>query len=316
MDNFSLFNDVRDKYNRMTMFDLVQLRAKLEEEEKHVVNLKRLKLANRMQSNNLMSLDVDNDNKILKRSMKTINLNKQETMIGKRKSQYQFKLNLVELDSPRNPVKQPNTVINKEFSNKEIGFSAYPKSKNKVKSGKKISIDQYSILQKNNKFVSNAVKETQYKNLIKRETMLQMKDSPQMKKRKNSNINMENNADENNKNKQEMSLVQLQKTSQIKSMNKESVLYRTNEIKSEILKNKINNPHEALFFFIKDNNFQNFQEIFYKFKGNTELVDSDNNSLLNKAVQCNSYEIVKYLLSMDASVNSQNVFLLIKIDSS
>jgi hypothetical protein len=95
-------------------------------------------------------------------------------------------------------------------------------------------------------------------------------------------------------------------------MNKESMLFRTHEIKSQIL-SKLNSPVDSLFFHIKDDNFQKFKEIMEKYKISPEKKDPDGNTFINLAVQCNSYDIVEYLLNINAEVNTQNVTLLISL---
>ncbi len=92
-------------------------------------------------------------------------------------------------------------------------------------------------------------------------------------------------------------------------MNKESMLFRTHEIKSNILKKNESDPKQALFFYIKDDNFQKFKEIMEKKKFSTEERDDDGNTLLNLAVQCDSIDIVDYMINLAADVNTQNVFV-------
>ena len=89
-------------------------------------------------------------------------------------------------------------------------------------------------------------------------------------------------------------------------MTKENTLYRTHEIKSNILF-ILKTPIDKLYFQIKDNQFQKFKEIFEKHKIKIELTDSNGNSLLNIAVRSNSYEVAQFLLNSGADVNSQNV---------
>lgn len=83
------------------------------------------------------------------------------------------------------------------------------------------------------------------------------------------------------------------------------MLFRTLEIKSTMVDPIY--PIDSLFFYIKDNNFQKFKEVFEKHKLTTEVTDEDGNTLLNLAVQCNSHNIIQYLLQMGAKVNTQNV---------
>jgi hypothetical protein len=92
-------------------------------------------------------------------------------------------------------------------------------------------------------------------------------------------------------------------------MTKENTLFRTNEIKSNILQ-ILKSPPEMLSFHILDGNFGKFKEIFEKYKINVDTVDKDRNSLLNLAVQSNSLEIAEFLLNMGADVNLQNVIII------
>ena len=96
-----------------------------------------------------------------------------------------------------------------------------------------------------------------------------------------------------------------------KLMNKESMLFRTHEIKSKILKKSQNDATLSLFFFIKDDNFQKFKEVLEKKKINLEEIDEEGNTLLNVAVQCNSFNIANYLINTGANVNTQNVRIII-----
>lgn len=90
-------------------------------------------------------------------------------------------------------------------------------------------------------------------------------------------------------------------------MNKESMLFRTHEIKSDLIINKFSNPMQSLFFYIKDDDFQQFKEIMEKYCIHTECIDPEGNTLLNLAVQCSSYTIINYLLNKGAQVNVYNV---------
>ena len=88
-------------------------------------------------------------------------------------------------------------------------------------------------------------------------------------------------------------------------LNKESMMYRTHEIKSEILR-ECRNYEDILFFYIKDGNYQNFIELFYKHHVNLEVKDKDGNTFLNLAVQCDCDKIVTFLLKKGSNVNTQN----------
>lgn len=90
------------------------------------------------------------------------------------------------------------------------------------------------------------------------------------------------------------------------------MIYKTYEIKSQLINDKYNEPLEMLFFYIKDDNFPKFKEILEKYKINLENKDNEGNSLLNLAVQCKSFEITKFLIDIGSEVNTQNVFLCLK----
>ena len=83
------------------------------------------------------------------------------------------------------------------------------------------------------------------------------------------------------------------------------MMYRTHEIKSEILR-ECRNYEDILFFYIKDGNYQNFIELFYKHHVNLEVKDKDGNTFLNLAVQCDCDKIVTFLLKKGSNVNTQN----------
>jgi hypothetical protein len=93
-------------------------------------------------------------------------------------------------------------------------------------------------------------------------------------------------------------------------MNKESMLFRTHEIKSKLIQLNNGDPKLSLFFYIKDGNFAKFREIMGDKKSWIEEKDFEGNTLLNLAVQCNCDKIVDYLISIGANVNTQNVILL------
>lgn len=88
-------------------------------------------------------------------------------------------------------------------------------------------------------------------------------------------------------------------------MNRESVIFRTTEIKSNLI-NKMKNLIEMICFHIKDGNYQKFKEIFERNAINVESKDDDNNTLLAIAVRSNNFDIVSYLLKHNAHVNTQN----------
>ena len=83
------------------------------------------------------------------------------------------------------------------------------------------------------------------------------------------------------------------------------MLSQVNDLKYQIVQNLKNT--EIIFFYIKDRNYHAFKTIFEQFKLDSELKDINGNSLLNLAVQSNSFLIVNYLLNIGADVNSQNL---------
>ena len=87
--------------------------------------------------------------------------------------------------------------------------------------------------------------------------------------------------------------------------NKESMMYETNKIKSDLIKGA-NTFIDILFLHIKDGNYQNFQDIFQKFNPGINERDEKGNSFLNLAVQCCCREIIMFLINKGADINSQN----------
>jgi ankyrin repeat protein len=90
-------------------------------------------------------------------------------------------------------------------------------------------------------------------------------------------------------------------------MSKENTLFKTLEIKSDLLRGFLHDKFKKLCFYIKDNNFNKFQQVITKNAGLLEKIDSDDNTLLNLAVQCNNFKIAELLISQGAKVNTQNV---------
>jgi ankyrin repeat protein len=88
-------------------------------------------------------------------------------------------------------------------------------------------------------------------------------------------------------------------------MNRENVIYRTHEIKSEIIKS-CSNIFSVLTFHIQDKNLHKFKEAFEKLDIDIDSKDMDEDSLLIIAVKSNCYEIVEYLLNNQADVNIQD----------
>jgi ankyrin repeat protein len=88
-------------------------------------------------------------------------------------------------------------------------------------------------------------------------------------------------------------------------MDRESVIYRTHEIKGEIIKS-YNNIFSVMTFHIQDGNLQKFREVFEKTNPHIDHKDSNEDSLLIIAVKSNSFEIVDFLLNNQADVNIQD----------
>jgi hypothetical protein len=91
-------------------------------------------------------------------------------------------------------------------------------------------------------------------------------------------------------------------------MSKENTIFRTMEIKSSMLES-LKLPFDRLAFCIKDNNLKAFVETLHKCKIQLEIKDENGNTLLNLAVQANTYEISNYLIILGAKVNTQDVFI-------
>jgi hypothetical protein len=89
-------------------------------------------------------------------------------------------------------------------------------------------------------------------------------------------------------------------------MSKENTVFKTMEIKSYLLRKAKNELHK-LWFYIKDGNFNKFKCLVNKQLGLIESTDSQDNTLLNIAVQCNNFEITEHLLNLGAKINTQNV---------
>ncbi len=89
-------------------------------------------------------------------------------------------------------------------------------------------------------------------------------------------------------------------------LNKECMMNRTHEIKSNLV-NRLKNPMESLKFYMKDDNFAKFKEILGKNKSMIEQKDGHGNTLLNLAAQYNSPDVASFLIETGADVNTQNV---------
>ena len=91
-----------------------------------------------------------------------------------------------------------------------------------------------------------------------------------------------------------------------KDMSKESLVYRTQEIKLK-MKKDLQNIEEILFFLIKENNFREFKDISDKYRVNTESRDKDGNTFLIFAVECGFIDFVKWLVQKGANIDAQNL---------
>jgi hypothetical protein len=89
-------------------------------------------------------------------------------------------------------------------------------------------------------------------------------------------------------------------------MSKEMSIFKTQEIKSNLLGMRYN-ILEKLIFYIKDNNFGMFKKIFEDNMNLTEAFDNKKNTMLNIAVQSENVKIAIYLINNGAKVNTQNV---------
>jgi ankyrin repeat protein len=88
-------------------------------------------------------------------------------------------------------------------------------------------------------------------------------------------------------------------------MIRESVIYRTNELKSKIIKT-CEDILDVLKFYIQDNYLQKFKEVFDKSHINIDQTDNNQETLLIIAVKANRSEFVEYLLQNHADVNMQD----------
>lgn len=91
-----------------------------------------------------------------------------------------------------------------------------------------------------------------------------------------------------------------------KNMSKESLVFRTQELKLKI-KEKLETIEEILFFLIKEINFKEFKKLFEQFQMPVESRDEDGNTLLIFAVECSFIECIIYLIQKGADINAQNV---------
>jgi hypothetical protein len=89
------------------------------------------------------------------------------------------------------------------------------------------------------------------------------------------------------------------------SFNKETMMYETHKIKSNIIK-KCDDMNDILFLYIKDRNYQNFANKFIKYKIDKDNRDNEGNTYLNLAIQCDCKEITNFLIKWGADPNIGN----------
>ena len=90
-----------------------------------------------------------------------------------------------------------------------------------------------------------------------------------------------------------------------KPMTKESLIFRTEEIKIK-LKENLNTIEEILFFLIKENNFREFQDIQERFQVSLESKNETEDTFLIYASKCEKEDFVKFLIEKGAFINAQN----------
>lgn len=94
-----------------------------------------------------------------------------------------------------------------------------------------------------------------------------------------------------------------------KNINQTSTILKTQGLKTKFINSLRNSPYLKLFYYIKDNNFKTFKDLFEKEHFNIEYKDKDENTMLNLAVQANNYEITNFLINRGSDVNTQNNIL-------
>ena len=88
--------------------------------------------------------------------------------------------------------------------------------------------------------------------------------------------------------------------------NKDHIVLRTREIKSQI-ESKLKNELEKLVYYIHELNFYEFKLMFEKYSISPNLIDKHGNTLLSLSVQSNCFQITNYLLNSGADPNISNV---------
>lgn len=91
----------------------------------------------------------------------------------------------------------------------------------------------------------------------------------------------------------------------VKDMSKESLVFRTQEIKLK-MKKELTNVEQILFFLIQENNLREFKDIIDKYRVSTESRDKDGNTFLLFSVECGFIDFVKFLLQKGANIDAQN----------
>ena len=91
----------------------------------------------------------------------------------------------------------------------------------------------------------------------------------------------------------------------VKDMSKESLVFRTQEIKLK-MKKELTNVEQILFFLIQENNLREFKDIIDKYRVSTESRDKDGNTFLLFSAECGFIDFVKFLLQKGANIDAQN----------
>jgi ankyrin repeat protein len=90
-------------------------------------------------------------------------------------------------------------------------------------------------------------------------------------------------------------------------MDRESVIYRTNELKSQSIKS-CKDVISVMKFYIKDREFIKFKKLFEYSNFHVDQRDINQDTLLIMAVKSNCIEIVEYLLLKEANINLSDRF--------
>lgn len=93
-----------------------------------------------------------------------------------------------------------------------------------------------------------------------------------------------------------------------KNMSKESLVFRTQEIKIK-MKDRLETIEEIIFFLILEMNFKEIKKLIEQYQLELESRDNKGNTYLIVAVECCFIECVLYLIHKGANINAQNVIL-------